>query len=290
MSGEPVRVLLATDGSDDARRAGQWLAMLPVSAQAHVRVVAVVTLPPSPIDIPTVREYHAHLRDAGRKVAEDAARALAGIRSVETRVCEGEPREQILAEAHDWQADLVVVGAKGLGAVTRFLLGSVSTAVVHGAHCPVAVVRGEARPAARVLVACDGSAEALAAVRFVSRLHVPATTSVRLLGVVPPLPAIPMTSDIAGTPWPLAPEILEEATAQAERTLSEAEVALRRPAERTVIFGDPASQILDAARTADLVVMGARGLGTLGRMLIGSVSERVLQHADCPVLIVKGKG
>jgi nucleotide-binding universal stress UspA family protein len=285
----PLRILVATDGSDDARRAVQWTATLPVPAGTQVRVMSVVTLPQSPVDLPTVRAYHAQVREFGRTVTENAARVLADLGAVETKVGEGEPREQILAEARTWNADLVVVGAKGLGAVKRFLVGSVSTAIVHGAHCSVAVVRGHARPAARVLVACDGSAESLGAVRYVSMLPLPSTTSVRLLGVVAPMPAVPMASEIAVTPWPPAPEIIAEATAQAEQALAEAEAALGRPAERTVIVGDPASEILEAARSTDLIVMGARGLGTLGRMFIGSVSERVLQHAECPVLIVKGK-
>jgi nucleotide-binding universal stress UspA family protein len=287
----PLRIVLASDGSQDARRAVQWLATLPVPAGTQIRVVSVVTLPPSPLDIPTIREYYRGLRDAARTVAEDAARVLAGRGlMVDARVCEGEPRARILAEAHDWEADLLVVGAKGLGAVKRFLLGSVSTGVVHGAHCGVAVVRGEARPPARVLLACDGSADALAAVRYVGALPLAPNTSVRLLAVVPPMPAIPIASEIAGTPWPPAPEVIAEATAHMERSLVEAEAALgRSAAERVVTVGDPASAILDAGRTADLIVMGARGLGAVGRMMIGSVSERVLQHAECPVLIVKGK-
>ena len=286
----PFRILLASDGSEDAQRAVQWLAMLPVPAGTRLRVVSVVTLPPSPLDIPPVREYYRGLRDAARTLVEDAARALADRGPVETRVCEGEPRARILAEARDWDADLLVVGAKGLGAVKRFLLGSVSTGVVHGAHCAVAVVRGEARPPARVLLACDGSTDAMAAVRYVGMLPLVSNTAVRLLAVVPPMPSIPIASEIAGTPWPPAPEVIAEATAQMEQSLVEAEATLGRPAsERAVRVGDPASAILDAARTADLIVLGARGLGALGRMMIGSVSERVLQHAECPVLIVKAK-
>jgi nucleotide-binding universal stress UspA family protein len=58
-----------------------------------------------------------------------------------------------------------------------------------------------------------------------------------------------------------------------------------------VVEGRPAAEVLAAAEEpgVDLVVLGARGLGTIGRLLLGSVSERVLQHAPCPVLIVKGK-
>jgi nucleotide-binding universal stress UspA family protein len=59
--------------------------------------------------------------------------------------------------------------------------------------------------------------------------------------------------------------------------------------ERSIAVGLPAEQIIAAARQdkADLVVIGARGLGAIKRLLLGSVSERVLHRADCPVLVVK---
>jgi nucleotide-binding universal stress UspA family protein len=51
--------------------------------------------------------------------------------------------------------------------------------------------------------------------------------------------------------------------------------------------GDPARALLELAATADLLVVGSRGLGAVRRVLLGSVSEKVLQHAPCPVLIVR---
>jgi nucleotide-binding universal stress UspA family protein len=56
--------------------------------------------------------------------------------------------------------------------------------------------------------------------------------------------------------------------------------------ERTVVPGGPASSLLDAAEGADLVVVGRRGLGGFGRLLLGSVSEHVARHAPCPVVVV----
>jgi len=59
--------------------------------------------------------------------------------------------------------------------------------------------------------------------------------------------------------------------------------------ERAVRIGSPAGEILKSAERADLVVVGARGLGPIDRLLVGSVSERVLHHAGCAVLVVKGR-
>ena len=56
--------------------------------------------------------------------------------------------------------------------------------------------------------------------------------------------------------------------------------------ERTVVAGGPAQGLLDAAKAADVVVVGRRGLGGFGRMLLGSVSDRVVRHADTTVVVV----
>jgi nucleotide-binding universal stress UspA family protein len=209
-------------------------------------------------------------------------------------VVEGEPREMIVREACDWSADLVVVGARGLGAVGRFLLGSVSTAVLHGAPGAVAIVRGEARPPRRVVIAYDDSPHALEAVRFCARLPLGPEASVRLLGVVVPL-VLPPAPEMMAVPWPPTMDrFIEEERAHLDGTLRRAASELGRDPSRTecsVVVGQPATEILGAAEkdAADLVVVGARGLGPLGRLVLGSVSDRVVHHAPCPVLVVRPK-
>ena len=73
-----MRVLLATDGSDDAATATTWLRALPLPAEATTRVLSVVTLPQSALDIAPVREFHQSLRDGARRVAAAARETLAG--------------------------------------------------------------------------------------------------------------------------------------------------------------------------------------------------------------------
>jgi nucleotide-binding universal stress UspA family protein len=94
---------------------------------------------------------------------------------------------------------------------------------------------------------------------------------------------------------PAAEELAEgerQRRSDAERMLADAALDLRGAAGRvepSVVEGTPAPEILRMARRvdADLIVVGARGLGTLGRLLLGSVSEAVLLHARCPVVIVR---
>jgi nucleotide-binding universal stress UspA family protein len=289
-----MRVLLATDGSDDARTATTWLQQLPLPSAAEIRVLSVAQCPQSALDIPPVREFNRTLLETTRRTADAASATLLTKGPVTVRVIDGEPREVIVREARDWPADLTVLGARGLGAVGRFILGSVSTYVLHGAPGAVAIVRGTARRPRRVVVACDGSPDALEAIRFLGTLRLGRETAVRLLGVVTP-PAIPAGPEMVALPWPPTMDAyLEEQKAALSDVLAGAQGALGAeigPVERSVVVGQPATAILEAAEEpgVDLVVVGARGLGLLGRLVLGSVSDRVVHHAPCPVLVVKAK-
>ena len=166
-----MRVLLATDGSKDARTATVYLRDFPLPEGSRILLLSVVDAPASPLDVPPVREFRAALRAEGRRALEEARRLL-GPRgaTAEDRVAEGGARAEILRAADEWEADLIVLGARGLGGVRGVLLGSVSSAVAHHARCPVLVVKGRPRPLGGVLIALDGSEHAWAGVRFVLAL------------------------------------------------------------------------------------------------------------------------
>ena len=290
-----MRVLLATDGSEDARTATAYLARLPLPAGSRLRVVSVVSIPPSALDVPTVREFQASLRDAARQTAE-AARAALGPRFADTdvQVPEGDARQAILGAAEQWPADLVVLGARGLGAVAGFLLGSVSLGVVRHVRCSVLVVKGGADATRGVLIAIDGSEHAAAAAAFVARLPLDPTVVVRLTGVVES-PRYPATTPgvAAGIVRDAVAQIVKERSTALEQALAKAAAPFAgrvKRIERRVLVGHPVDALVGAAATPDvgLVVVGARGLGTLERVLLGSVSEGVLRHVDRPVLIVRG--
>jgi nucleotide-binding universal stress UspA family protein len=128
-----------------------------------------------------------------------------------------------------------------------------------------------------VLVASDGSEGSRAALRFLSIFELVRDSRVLLLHVVQEL----------GEDRP-------QQRADAAAVLKDAANALAQvlhPVERVVVEGDPARQIVATARSrdVDLVVLGARGLGAIGRLLLGSVSETVLHHVDRPVMIVRDR-
>jgi nucleotide-binding universal stress UspA family protein len=290
-----MRVLLATDGSEDARTATAWLAQFPLPTDSRLRVVSAVSIPPSALDIPTVREFEASLREAARHAAEAAHTTLAH-RFVwaDIQIPEGDAREAILRLAEEWRADLIVLGARGLGTIAGFLLGSVSLGVARHADCSVLVVKGRADVFRGALVAIDGSAHAAAAAAFLARLPLDPTVAVRLVGVAQP-PYYPATTPrfASGLVREALAEIVKERSTALEQALAKAAAPFAgvvKNIERRVLVGHPVDALTHAAATPDvgLVVLGARGLGTLERLLLGSVSEGVLRHVDRPVLIVKG--
>jgi nucleotide-binding universal stress UspA family protein len=289
-----MRVLLATDGSEDARTAGAWLTQFPLPSGSRLRVVSVVSIPPSVLDIPPVRDFEASLRAEARRTAEAARAELAAwFTDSDVQVPEGDAREAILRAAEEWPADLIVLGARGLGAVAGFLLGSVSLGVARHARCSVLVVKPGAGVMRRILIAIDGSENAAAAAAFVARLPLDPMMAVQLTGVVqsPPYPAT-TPAFATGMVRDALAQIVKERTVALEQALAKAAApfaGIVKKVERQVFVGHPLDGLLAAAAKPEvgLVVVGARGLGTLKRLVLGSVSEGILRHVDRPVLIVK---
>jgi nucleotide-binding universal stress UspA family protein len=287
-----MRVMFAADGSAHAIAATEWLKDSPLPASAELMVAAVAERPPIMLEIGAA-EIERSATDRARHAAEDACSRLHGRwPAAAVRVVHGDPREEIPALAGQWSADLVVIGARGLGAMKRLVLGSVSTAVVHAVHCAVLVVKdSHVGPVDTILVAVDGSPDSLAAARFVGELR--SVPRVRLLAVVEP-PYIPRSAPgvVAPTLRAAASELVAERRAELEHVLSQVATDLGGKAgsvATAVVIGRPGEEIVKAAKEPEvgLAVVGARGFGAIKRALLGSVSEHVLHEGECPILIVK---
>jgi len=284
-----MRVLLGTDGSPDAVLATEWLAAFPVPPESSIRVVSVV--PRLPSGAQSIMPHREALQAHARQVADSATRTLAP-KSVEAHVVTGDVRAALLQAAEDWRAELIVLGARGLGGLERVLLGSVSLGIARDAPCAVMIVKGTARRLQRAVVGLDGSDSSRAALRFFAGLPLVPDTEVLLVGVAekiyfprsaPALIAEPLLATIA--------QIEAEEKARKQECLVEAERLLKGTTRVQLesVVGEPADEILRAAATsrAQLIVLGSRGLGGVQRVMLGSVSERVLLQAECAVLIVK---
>ena len=281
-----MRILLATDGSRHSRRATRWLRDLGLPSDTTIAVLSVATLDEPPRDAQTMTELRAELGRKARRVAERAAKTLERRwRRLEVTVKEGDPRVEIVYAAAEMRVEMIVLGARGLGRVKRVLLGSTSLAVARYAPCPVAIVQGRPHKTRRVLVAVDRSSGSRDALLFLSLSELERDSRVTLLHVLPR--AVIAESRRSATSLDDRKE-----HAEAETLLRDAAATLpksRRSIEPLVAHGDPAVEIVKIARRrdVDLVILGARGLRTLGRLLLGSVSETVLHQAGRPVIIVR---
>ncbi|MEU8001288.1 universal stress protein [Catellatospora sp. NPDC049111] len=222
--------------------------------------------------------------DAERVLAEAtaAAKAANGRVEVTADLVTGGPAGVLLAAAR--AAQLLVLGDRGLGGFTGLLLGSVAVEVT--AHCatPVLVVRGEVR-AGPVVLGVDGSPGSAAAVRQAFGEAKQRDTELLAVRVWHDA-ATALAYSIPALYDPLAARSAEQ------QELDTAIEAMRkqRPDVRVrteVVPGRTGRELVRLSEQAQLVVVGARGRGGFKGLLLGSVSQQLLHHAACPVLVVR---
>lgn len=267
---------MGIDGSDSAASALRWSLHEASLHDAPLTALYAWTLFSQP---------GAFTPDFNEDQALDALRAwigpVASARSVEpTVVCDLAASALIGASA---EADLVVVGSRGLGGFKELLLGSVSSAVAERAQCPVAVVReAEAHPDGPVVVGVDGSEHAYRSLQW-------AANEARARRV--PLEFVHAWAGAAkpgfGLPLVLPLEHLEEA---AEHHLTEAMTRIDLGGlvvHRHVVEDTPAGALVRMSEMAAVVVVGSRGRGGVTSILLGSTSRHLLHHAHGPVVVVR---
>ena len=264
-------------------------------------------LPPIFIEM---RQYYPgveHARDAQFEPAATlVAKTADWLRSqglqVTTAVEVGTPKSRIIDAAMQRHANLIVLGSHGRTALDRFLVGSVSDAVLRHAPCSVEFVRiARSVPASerarqspggrvtKVLLAIDESKFSEAASQMLIE-QVRPETEVQVLHVVEPMPLLAARERGGYDPAVEAPWDAQTEQATALVNSIAASLRLKRVNVATEFArGNPKSEILDAAEKwkADLIVLGSHGRTGLERFLLGSVSEAVARHAHCSVEIVR---
>jgi nucleotide-binding universal stress UspA family protein len=306
-----MRLLLAIDGSESANQAITLVKGIGWPSGTAITVLSVVqpvvdaalgagSLGPSGFGAPGLvitPDAYDRLADAARAEADRIVRAAAtqleaGGLAVDLEVREGRPASAIVEMASDLRADIVVLGSHGRGALASALLGSVSTEVVEHAPCPVLVARTTS--ITRIVLADDGSAGAAAARRFLASMAALHDVPVQVVTVQERTPSwygwlVPQASDETQA---LESAIAADRERHAEvgsRALAELRAA-GFAAESDAREGDAAHEILASVRSfgADLVATGTRGRTGLARLLLGSVARKLVQHAPCSVLVVRG--
>jgi nucleotide-binding universal stress UspA family protein len=200
-------------------------------------------------------------------------------------VPDASPARALQHLAHERDADLIVVGSAHHGALTRVVLGDVGRGVLHGAPCPVAVAPKRFRGAAprTVAVGFDGSPEAEAALAL-ARAYADEHGAGLTVLVAWQEPQMPVA--LAGAGPVLAAELVEDARQGAERLLSDTLATLPHTTAGLVLRGRADIELTRAADAFELLVIGSRGWGPAHRIALGSVSDHLVHHAPCPVVVV----
>lgn len=292
-----MHVYLATDGSPHAEAAEAFLAEFPFAERPKLTVATVcpaADLRSMNADVtgPVAAMLDQCREQAANLLQTTVSRCQAWAGDVHRLLLDGHPADELLRSIDREQPDLVAVGSRGLGAVRRLLLGSVSERLVKHVRCSVLVAhpRTEGLGLRSILMAEDGSTESAAAVDRFAALPLPKGCTVHLLSIVE-------TVHIYGT------EMLLEGSGNLDAERRRVDVRQKQMAEKlrrhgaqvktTVLTSsDVAAEILQFAeqQRSDLVVVGSRGKSAWERFLLGSVTLRVLHQAPCSVWIERVKG
>lgn len=267
----PGCILIATDGSDDC--AG---AIRTGIALAHARGARLIGLSIA-LDNPEYDTLVPNLHEVAEARARAALQSFideAGASAEATTRRSADPADGVVAAADELNADLIVMAESDKSSLTRMLVGDTTAKVIGRTARPVLVVPRSAHIwDKRVLLATDGSPHSAAAAELAGHFARQAGLPVSVVSVV--------TSSHSGARRKEA----ERAVAAAVEHLT----GQGLQAEGQVKEGRPDESIVKAAESAgaDLIVVGSHGRTGLTKILLGSVAERVIGHAACPVLVVK---
>jgi nucleotide-binding universal stress UspA family protein len=285
-----VNVLFATDGEEPSERAGALLARMADPARTHVTVLSVNDFDVAMREAQLLGRYSPEAgHEAAQRAVDEAVKALAeaGFDDIEGLVVAGDAATEVVHLAETQDVDIVVVGSGKEGWLDTVVLGSVSSSVLHGSPCPVLVVHRapEGEGPVRVVVGADGSEGSNRSIAAFSGLADPGRAVVTVITAARPLALPPGQTSEPG----LAQEVADEGTALGHRRADAAAATLADAGfrvETEVGPGGAAAAVLDLVRRrdADLVVVGARGLGRFRAKALGSVSDRVLRHAPATLI------
>jgi nucleotide-binding universal stress UspA family protein len=281
-------IVVGVDGSAASDAAICWAAHEAVMRNVPLHLVHMFkTFVPTFPQIPMPSGVAEWQEDDGRKVLEQAVKIAADAMPTRHKISitsevKCSPPVPTLVDLSK-EAEMIVVGSNGRGAAGRVLLGSVSSGVVHGAKCPVAVIRAEASYTPRsdqapVLVGidCSPASELALAIAF---------DEASFRGVE--LAALHAWSDLAvyQLPW-------VDWAAEAERNLAEYLAGWRErypdvKVNRVVTLDHPSRGLIEESESAQLVVVGSHGRGGVTGLLLGSVSNAVVHSVHTPVIVAR---
>ncbi|TCN29628.1 nucleotide-binding universal stress UspA family protein [Kribbella orskensis] len=263
------RIVVGVNGSAEAESAIGWAAAEAAARGAELRLVHAFVWPMFPVPL-GASDVAPGLRAMADKIVAESlelARKIEPALPITAERIDGFPSPVLLAESRT--ADLVVIGCRELGAALGLLAGSTGLDLAAHAHCPAVIVRlNEAEPAGvRVVVGYDGSPAADAALDV-------GLAYARTHGLVVRVVSVDL-------PHHDRQRLSHHDLAAAVQRHGDGSVT-----ELIHVTGHPAEELVRWSADAQLIVVGSRGRGGFTGLLLGSVSQAVLHHADCPVAVV----
>ncbi|HSE59137.1 MAG TPA: universal stress protein [Nitrospiraceae bacterium] len=285
-----MRIVIAVDWSDQTFNAVQVAGRL--FTPDELTLIHGIDMRPfeSPFTpVPLAKQAHEELRqaliDAGEKLLDQTAALVpSSVKSVRRLYQFGNPADVILETAKSAKADLIVVGSRGRGRMAEAVLGSVSHRVVQHASCSTLIVRADPGAVTHAVLAIEGVEDAARLRGWLSANRLARSVSWSVISVVPTPHVGDPTLAYGYAAW------TEEMEHYAQGQVRETATALGgiyHISSTQVLKGDPADQIAEAAKDAQLVVIGSHGRRGVERFLLGSVSHAVLHHVSCPVLVIR---
>jgi len=285
-----MRIVAGVDWSDDAFAAVEQIGLL--YRPDDVVLVHGVDLGmfQSPIVAGAINlqgydEFRQALIDAGRQAVERCRTLLpAETPSIRT-MCEVQhPAAFILDSATTVKADLIVVGTHDHSRMKEIIAGSVSHRILLHATVPTLIVKGKARPIARVLLAVEGREDAIRLQTWLTSHPFKNPVTVTILSVVLSLHRVESHLLVGLESWS------EQSTRQAQQVVNDTAQALASPhftVSTDVRLGDPITTVCEVGNSHDLIVVGSHGRKGFDRFLMGSVSHAIAHQAGCSVLVVR---
>jgi nucleotide-binding universal stress UspA family protein len=292
---EPLRILLATDGSPEANAALDVLRTLALPSGTTLSVFCAVEAPgalggkqPSP-KLKDLIQFEWSTCEAALDAATRALEREGVTVTVEVR--EAPAVEAILKKAGEQQVDLVVLGAKGRSRLAGAILGSTSRAVAHRSPVPVLLARPPRSGLRSVILATDGSPRAQRAAAFLARFPLPPGAKVWVVHARRPYepPLSPAEYDQSFGAAQAALRWQEEQAGQTVLASTPVQLGVSgSQVAQEVLVGEPGTELLRLAEDirADLLVAGTRGVSAIEALVLGSVADRLLRNAACSVLLV----
>lgn len=283
------KVLVGFDGSVDAQRALEW--GIAEAAERNAALHVVVSRGPRLSSYP--RPIDEVVAARTQKWVDQAQETLrhAGLPEDLVEIADGPPAEVLVNESD--VSTIVVLGSQGYGRISGPYLGSVSQHVARYAAGPVVVVRPPANPGStRIVVGVDGSGGSEDALEFAFERASRSGAALFVLYGWRSHAARAMGMGGAAQFGVILPGTAAEEAAGAELLLAESVAGLSDKYPDVEVYREaipvPAARVLaDASQNAAMVVVGSRGRGAWAGLLLGSVSQAVLHHAECPVAIVR---